>query len=95
MPQKCIQNCVSSLVLRLQKVLERYIRKTYSLTTSHPAFHTPELKFGNIRKTTKNSNFKRNFLKNGWSYRREILHDNLEDQAQWHISKTVFILVAL
>ena len=34
-----------------------------------------------------NSNFKRHFLENGWSYRREILHDNLEDQAQWHILK--------
>ena len=38
-------------------------------------------------KTTKNSNFKRHFLENGWSYRREILHDNLEDHAQRHISK--------
>ena len=35
---------------------------------------------------TKNSNFKCHFLKNGSSYRREILHDNLEDQTQWHIS---------
>ena len=48
----------------------------------------------NIQKITKNSNFKRHFLENGWSHRREILHDNLEDQAQWHIL-TVFILLAL
>ena len=37
-----------------------------------------------IRKITKNSNFKRHFLENGWSYHREILQDNLEDQVQWH-----------
>ena len=36
---------------------------------------------------SENSNFKRHFLENGWSYRREILRDNLEDQVQWHISK--------
>ena len=35
----------------------------------------------------KNGNFKRHFLENGWLYRHEILHDNLEDQAKWHISK--------
>ena len=39
------------------------------------------------RKLQKNSNFQRHFPKNGLSYRREILRDNLEDQAQWHISK--------
>ena len=33
------------------------------------------------------SNFKRHFLENGWSHRCEILQDNLEDQAQRHISK--------
>ena len=85
-----IQNCVSPLVLRLQKVQERQLCKTYSLTTSHPTFHSPgrkwQFQFGNIRKTTKNSNCKRHFLENGWSYHREILHDNLEDQAEWHIS---------
>ena len=46
--------------------------------------------FGISGKTSKNSNFKCHFLKNGWSYQRKILHDNLEDQAQW-----VFILLAL
>ena len=40
-----------------------------------------------VREITKNRNFKRHFLENGWSYRREILHDNLEDQVQWHIIK--------
>ena len=39
------------------------------------------------QKITKNSNFKRHFLENGWSYRCKILHDNFKDQAQWHISK--------
>ena len=85
------QNYVSSLVLRLQEVQERYLYKTYIYSTSHPAAHTRQRKwhfqFGNIRKITKNSNFKRHFLENGWSYRRKILHDNLDDQAQWHISK--------
>ena len=86
-----IKNCVSPLVLRLQKVQERLLCKTYSLTTSHPAVHMLRQKwqfqFGNTRNITKNSNFKRHFLENGWSYRREILHDNLEDQVKWHISK--------
>ena len=45
------------------------------------------ISLGNIQKIAKNSNFKRHFLKKGWSYRCEILLDNLEDQAQWHISK--------
>ena len=40
-----------------------------------------QFQFGNIQKITKNSNFKRHFLENGWSYHREILHENLEDQA--------------
>ena len=34
-----IQNCVSPLVLRLQKVQEWLLCKTYSLTTSHPPIH--------------------------------------------------------
>ena len=34
-----IQNCISSLVLRLQKVQERYLCKTYHYATSHPAVH--------------------------------------------------------
>ena len=54
------------------------------LTMSHPAFHNPERKwqfqFGNIWKITTNSNFQSHFL-NGWSYRRVILQNNLEDQA--------------
>ena len=86
-----IQHCVSPLVLRLQKVQERYLCKTYSLTTSHPVFHDPErrwqFQFGNIRKITKISNSNRHFLENRWSYRCKILHDNFKDQAQWHISK--------
>ena len=40
---------------------------------------------GISRKLPKNSNFKRHFLENDWSYRRGILQGNLEDQAQWHI----------
>ena len=78
-----IQNCVLPLVLRLQKVQERSLCKTYILTTSHLAGHMLQWKwqflFGNIRKITKNSNFKRHFLEISWSYRRKILHDNLED----------------
>ena len=34
-----IQNCFSPLVLRLQKVQERKLCKTYSLTMSHPVVH--------------------------------------------------------
>ena len=34
-----IQNCVSPLLLRLQKVQKRQLCKTYSLTTSHPVVH--------------------------------------------------------
>ena len=34
-----IQNCVSPLLLRLQKVQERLLCKTYSHTTSHPVVH--------------------------------------------------------
>ena len=37
----------------------------------------------------------RHFLRNGWSYGREILYDNLEDQSSMTYFKTVFILVAL
>ena len=66
-------------------------KQTYSLTTSHPAARTLRRKWqfhlGNIWKITKSSNFQRHFLENAWSYRHAILHDNLEDQAQWHISK--------
>ena len=58
-------------------------RRTFS-STSHPAAHTLRRKwqfqFGNIREITKNSIFKRHFLENGWSYRREILQDYLEDK---------------
>ena len=86
-----IQNCVSPMVLRLQKVQERQFCKTYILTTSYPAFHNPERKwqfqFGNIRKITKNSNFKLHFIENDWSHRREILLDKLENLAKWHIRK--------
>ena len=85
-----IQNCVSPLVLRLQKSTRTVTVQDVQPRYVTSAFHNPGRKwqfpFGNIRKTTKNSNFKR-FFENGWSYRREILHDNLEDQAQWHISK--------
>ena len=49
-----IQNCVSRLVLRLQKVQEGELCKTFSLTTSHPAFHHQvrkcQFQFGNIQK---------------------------------------------
>ena len=86
-----IKNCVSPLVLRLQNVQERKLCKMYSLTTSHRAFHNQgwkwQFQFRNIRKITKNSNFKRHFPENGWSYRREILHDNVENQAQFHSPK--------
>ena len=86
-----IQNCVSPLVLRLQKSTRTVTLQDVQPRNVTSAFHNPGRKwqfpFGNIRKTTKNRNFKRYFLKNSWSYRREILHDNLEDQAKWHISK--------
>ena len=36
---------------------------------------------------TENSNFKCHFLGNGWSYRREILNDYLEDHVLSHIWK--------
>ena len=67
--------------------------KTYILTTSHPVSHNPEqewqFRFGNIWKITRNSNFERQFLENGWSYRHEILRDNLEDRAQWSFQNCV------
>ena len=57
----------------------------YLYSTSHLAAHMLwqkwQFQFGNIRKMTKNSNSKLHFLVNGWLYRLEILHDNLEDQA--------------
>ena len=40
--------------------------------------------FGNIRKI--NPKKTPNFFENGWLYRHGILHDNLEDQVQWHTS---------
>ena len=63
-----------------------------SFIFSMTAWRKWQFQFGNIRKITKNSNFKSHFLENGWSFHHEILHDNLEDQAQWH---TVFFLLAL
>ena len=55
------------------------VRKWCLYLMSHPASHIMrrewEFKFGNIRKTAKNGNFKRHFLQNGWSYGREILND--------------------
>ena len=87
-----IQNCLSPLVLRLQREQEKQLFcKMYSLTTSDLAVCTLRRKwqfqFGNIWKITKYSNFQRHFLRNSWLHRHKILHDNSQDQAKWHISK--------
>ena len=95
--EECVPSCKFYPKLRLASgfTLPKSTR-TVTLQDAQPrnvtsALHNPGRKwqfpFGNIRKTTKNSNFKRHFLENGWSYRREILHNNQEDQVQWHISK--------
>ena len=84
--------------LTLTKSTRTVICKTYLFSTSHPAVHMLRRKwqfqFGNIRKITQNSNLKRHYLEKRWSYRRKFLHNNIEDQVQWHISK-LFILLAL
>ena len=84
-----IQSCVSPLVLRLQKYESgNSVRRTYLQRHIRSSIN-PERKwqfyFWNNRKITKNGNFKCHFLENSWSYRREILHDNIENQVQWHI----------
>ena len=84
-----IQNFVSPLVWRLQKSTRTVTLQDvqpHNVTSSRP-YATAEVTIL-VREYPENyQNFKRNFLENGWLYRREILHDNLEDQVQWHISK--------
>ena len=80
-----IQSCVSPLVLRLQKWQDV---QSHNVTSGLPSPRT-EVTIS-VREYPENnqiSNFKRHFLENDSLYHREILHDNSEDQAQWHIPK--------
>ena len=92
------QNWISTRILRVCKHEFRALRPSYCVKTGEEFrlrhIQPPMTQNGSdiliseiFRKITKNNNFKRHFLENGWSYCREILHDNLDDQAQWHISK--------
>ena len=85
-----IINWVSPLFVRLQKDQERLLCKTYLFTMSYLACNMLRRKWqfhlGNIRKITKNSNITLLLLEIGWSYHRGNWHDNLQGQAQRHIS---------
>ena len=48
---------------------------------------------GKYPEKLQNSYFERHFLEKDWSYRHEIVNDNLENQVRLHI-KTVLILLA-
>ena len=81
---ECVRSCKFYPKLRLASA---FTLTKSTRTLQEEILITSKFHFENIRKITKNNNFKGHFLEKGWSYRLESLHDILEDQAQWHISK--------
>ena len=85
-----IQNFVCLWFYAYKKYKSNSARRTASQRHIQPSIcygGSDNFSSGISGKLPKKSNFKRHFLENGWSYRCKILHDNLEDQVKWHISK--------